>query len=111
MPANAVTLAAAQAEITNWKTYCTNKSISDRVIAVKIPMESITPLLEIENISGIRTYIGLPDASKMAGMHVFVVAIDSNGNDIIEDGEGNSMIMDFNSPCPATCDVNSPLFI
>lgn len=111
MPTNSVSLATAQADITNWKNYCIDKSLSNRVMAINIPRASLTPLLSMDTVVSIRAYIGLPNSSTMAGMHLFIVGVDSNGKDIIEDDDKQSLIMDFNAPCPLTCDLTSPLYI
>jgi hypothetical protein len=110
MSDNSVSLATAQAEITNWKDYCEDKGLNDRVKAHNIPLDSIVPLLSIEGITSIRAYMGLADKNTMAGMHLYFVAVDGEGNDIIEVDE-KSVILELTTPCPATCDVNSPLNI
>ncbi len=111
MSDNSVSLTTAQAQITKWKDYCEDKGLSNRVKAINIPLDSLTPLLDIEGVASIRAYIGLPNNTTMAGLHLFIVGVDSEGNDIITGEDEKSMIMDFNAPCPATCDVNSPLNI
>ena len=110
MPDNTVPLATAQEEITNWKNYCIAKSLSDRVKAINIPLNSLIPILEMQGVSGVRAYIGLAEDTTMAGMHLFIVGVDSDGADIVE-VNGKSAIYDLSLPCPNTCDSNSPLNI
>ena len=111
MSNNSVSLTTAQTAITNWYDYCGDKSLMSCVRAINIPLDSITPLLGTAGVSGIRAYIGLPDNSTMAGMHLYLVAVDSGGNDVIENSSTKqSMIMDFTTPCPSTCDTSSPLY-
>lgn len=111
MPNNSVPLTTAQTDITNWKDYCINNELADRVKAINIPLDSLTPLLNLAEVVSIRAYFGLPNSSTMENMCLFIVGVDADGKDIIVDNDNNSLIMDFTSPCPKFCDTTSPLNI
>ncbi|MGN7785613.1 hypothetical protein ACTJIJ_13875 [Niabella sp. 22666] len=72
-------------------------------------------------IDGIRIYLakgyaGLkPDNEEESDMHVLIVPVTKDGKDMLEapglsTHAGESTIFDFSSPCPATCDLDSPLY-
>lgn len=61
--------------------------------------------------SQFRVYFGLMDAAHNYKMRLFVVPVDDDGADVFPvDSDGNECVYDFNLPCPATCDVDSPLY-
>jgi hypothetical protein len=44
-------------------------------------------------------------------MRLFLVPVNSDGCDVLPIGTGGlKYVYDFNLPCPATCDVTSPLY-
>ena len=101
MPTNTITLATAQA----WaKTWLANPA--NTVKAHLIPQINITQLMAEANVQDIRAYVGIDDNGVT---RLMLVGVDANGNDLIDDSNGY-YIYDFTEPCPATCDVNSPLY-
>ncbi|MEO5643391.1 MAG: hypothetical protein ABIQ40_14675 [Bacteroidia bacterium] len=58
-----------------------------------------------------RVYFGLSPQDLDYKMRLFLVPVDDAGNDVLPlDADGNMCVYDFNAPCPATCDINSPLY-
>lgn len=70
--------------------------------------------------AGIRIYLAnknhKPGDTTSKDMHVLIVPVDVNGKDVLELPEflnnvtGGSAILDFSTPCPATCDQGSALY-
>ena len=101
MPKNTIDLATAQ----EWaKTWIANPDTT--VKAHLIPQDNITQLMASQDCQDIRAYLGM-DGDGVA--RLMLVAVDSNGNDLIDEAEGY-YIYDFTEPCPPKCDVNSPLY-
>jgi len=64
-----------------------------------------------------RAYIGLQTNELVTDLYkLFLVPIDIYGNDVIKKGKVDgypdeiSYVYDFNTPCPNTCNVSSPLY-
>lgn len=99
---------------TNWRTYFENldPTNTDYIRAFKIPKDVITALAAMTEADDYRVYFGTDDDTSIDAsyMKLMFVGIDSSGNDIIDDGNGNSLIYDFMNPCPPTCDGNSVLY-
>lgn len=71
-------------------------------------------------LKGVRTYFAIKptDHDLPDEVTALVVAVDMQGNDLINTGteiglgdEGGSEIYDFTAPCPSECDPESPLFV
>ncbi len=63
------------------------------------------------DISRVRVYLGISSEDEGSMVRLFLVPVDDNGKDVIPtDEDGNKRVYDFNLPCPATCDVTSPLY-
>lgn len=100
MPENTITLETAQKWAANWR------SNPDNVYAHLIPMIDFTKLSMEKDVANIRGYMGIDEKGKNKLM---LVGIDSNGKDLI-DSSKEQYIYDFTTPCPNTCDIDSPLF-
>lgn len=59
-----------------------------------------------------RVYVGKTNVTGFGDeWHLYLVPVTPAGVDVIPvDTEGMQYVYDFNSPCPATCDVSSPLY-
>lgn len=100
MAQNTITLATAQEWAGNWR-----KDQPDTVKAFLIPGSDISDLYNDILTKGgqdVRGYLGIDDKGEYK---MFLVAVDSNGNDLVNLG-----IYDMTTPCPPMCDVNSPLY-
>jgi hypothetical protein len=112
----------AVAWTTNWRNYISNIDPNPNYIkAFNVPMEDI---LELANNFGqtstsVRAYLAMESPGEISTLKIILVPIDSKGNDILSVPVGStesiaaaqqSSIFDFTSPCPNTCDVDSPLF-
>ncbi len=63
------------------------------------------------DISRVRVYLGISGEDQGSMVRLFLVPVNDEGKDVIPtDDEGNQRVYDFNLPCPATCDVTSPLY-
>lgn len=114
---HAVPLEEARTAIRNYRDSIKNTPLphlfgfliihADIFEALGIDPTGITPTYE-----KFRVYVG---QTEMAGMgiewHLYLVPVTPAGIDVIPvDNEGIQFVYDFNSPCPATCDVTSPLY-
>lgn len=82
-------------------------NLDDIVDALVIPgdKESILGMFKYKKM---RAYMGIEGLSA----HLYIVAIDEKGNDVIPEGEdGNRFVYDLTTPCPNSCDKSSPLYI
>ncbi len=114
-PEGTISLKEAMAYTTNWRTYIAPLAPNPNYIrAFYIPIVDITSLASFHNVEAVRAYIGLGTADDPATAKLILVPVADNGDDIIyapsPDPIPQSAMYDFTQPCPATCDLNSPLF-
>lgn len=109
-----ISLTDAQSLIQNYKNFISANNIPNPVYAFIIVHADIIHALEVDgevtaSFGRFRGYIGVdePDGN---GWRLLVVPVDINGDDVIPYSNGQAIVYDFNLPCPATCDVNSPLY-
>jgi hypothetical protein len=103
----------AATETAAWRTYDAQKfpNPADRINGFFIPIEDVNAAL-LNASTGVRVYLALKETgtSLQDRLHLYVVAVDANGNDILE-VQGNSVVYDATMPCPNTCgqanDLNS----
>jgi hypothetical protein len=91
----------------NW-TSAWRSANPNSIKAFKIDMQEVNDMLREVGVSSIRAYFGLDNGIEK----LVLVAVDANGNDIINptvDGHIISGTYDFSQPCPPTCDPSSPL--
>lgn len=98
--------------------------------AILIPIEDLMAIVnkyqtvdangDITNtLQGIRAYfaVKITDMAKPDDVTALIVAVDKEGNDIVNnpdtlaDEVDGSEIYDFTKPCPDQCDPSSPLFV
>lgn len=113
-PIKTIPLTEAQGLIRNYKDFIAANSIPNPVYAFLIVHADIMQALELDGTPGasferFRGYMGVDDPSG-SGWRLLVVPVDANGDDVIPYKAGQAIVYDFNLPCPATCDVNSPLY-
>jgi hypothetical protein len=92
----------------NWTTAWRNAN-ANSIKAFQINVDEINDMLLEAGTNSIRLYFGLDNGVEKLAL----VAVDANGNDIINPtvkGEQISGTYDFCNPCPPNCDTNSPLY-
>ena len=60
-------------------------------------------LLGLANCASIRIYFGMNVDSQVRAI---IVAVDSNGDDILPDGTNDALIVEEGRPCPTFCPLN-----
>ncbi|MBS4063909.1 MAG: hypothetical protein KGZ74_05085 [Chitinophagaceae bacterium] len=102
-------------ETENWRSIL-KPVMGDKVIrGFFIPIEDITAIANMHQVSGMRGYICLTDKNDFSSISFIVVPVDENNKDILTEKNGVSeeeisTIYDFTRPCPAFCDESSPLY-
>ena len=110
-----ITLAEGTALTTNWRNYISAIDANPNYIrAFNIPMVDITSLAKFTKCTSVRAYLSMVTPGDVSTLKVVLVPVDASGNDITGiPGAGDiteSTVFDFSSPCPQTCDIDSPLF-
>ena len=101
MADNVISLEKAQSWALRWR-----ENPSNIVKAFLIPHEDFAQLLARPSVDDIRAYVGVDDS----GTHkLMLVGVDKYGSDLI-DADKKEYIYDFTQPCPAYCDMKSPLY-
>jgi hypothetical protein len=100
---------------TNWRDYISVLDPgSEYIRAFNIPMEDIMELAKFTRCPSVRAYLSMAVPNDISSLKVVLVPVDDNNIDILSvpgpSGLTESSIFDFTSPCPKTCDINSPLF-
>jgi hypothetical protein len=106
-----VPVATAQNWIANWvlryQLAFPNVTDPQMLRGFRIPMTDVNHLLN--NIppntspNWLRVYLYLKDPCDLSSVGVLILAVDSDGNDIIGSDPNNSLIYDFTCPCPTEC--------
>lgn len=107
-----VPLPEAAAQTLNWRNFMisiTPEDPTQRVNGFHIPISDINNLLAYA-ASGMRVYFAMPGADPQppqpptqSTIHLYIVPVDANGNDILENEQGVSLIYDTILPCPNVC--------
>ena len=102
---DAISLDKAINDAANWRAIANTKlKGNDYIKAFLIPVVDFSEIL-CEGAVGIRAYLGsAADGSKK----LLLVGVDAHGKDMI-DYDNGEYVFDFTTPCPAMCDVDSPL--
>lgn len=91
-----------------WQTFLNANPDLQGTKALHFDMEDVQNLSN--KATGFRVYFGLrtddTGATKLDGM---IVGVDANNNDIVDITSPTSGIYDFAKPCPAFCDMASPM--
>lgn len=102
-------------ETKNWRKIL-NPIMGDKVIrGFFIPIEDLTAIANMHQVSGMRGYICLTDQNDFSSISFIVVPVDENNKDILSEKNGApdeeiSTIYDLTKPCPHFCDPDSPLY-
>jgi hypothetical protein len=104
---------------TKWRNYL-GKKMGENFRGFLIPFADIQDIMDIhkeKNIMGVRGYMSLADENNLSSLRFILVPVDSDGRDMLDihlegdtDDDVQSTIYDFTQPCPAFCDVKSPLY-
>lgn len=79
----------------------------DDIIESLIKKEYVEEVKTFFKYQKMRAYMGIDETSA----HLYIVAVDDEGNDIIPtDSHGHEFVYDLTTPCPNSCDTNSPLY-
>ncbi len=105
--ANPVPVTTASAETANWRTYI-DALTTTPIHAMLIPRADVQCAMTVAATGGIRVYGALKVANDPTSFHLYVVGVDSSGNDIVTVG-GNSAVYDNTSPCPPICSNTNAL--
>ncbi len=107
-----VDITKAAAETKAWRDFMATLPQVDQVNAYFIPIEDITNILQYAT-NGIRTYFAIRNDAQGANaqVHLYVVPVDANGNDMLwgPQGQSQSLIYDTTMPCPNVCGASNPL--
>ncbi len=112
-----ITLTDGVALTTNWRDYITKLDPNPNYIhAFNIPMSDINSLSKFTKCPSVRAYLAMTVPGDVSTLKIILVPVDVNNKDVTSipsateaDAEA-STIFDFTSPCPKTCDIDSPLF-
>ena len=112
---DSIPLAEGVTITTNWREYISALDPSPQYIrAFNIPMEDIKELAQFTKCPSVRAYLSMATAGDISTLKIILVPVDPNNNDVLSvpgpTGVDESTIFDLTSPCPQTCDINSPLF-
>jgi hypothetical protein len=110
----------ARAYTRNWREYNAVNTVNNLFklnemfpSAFTFDLSDVTPLVNDPRVAQVRVYFGYdqaePAPSPTSPMKVMLVGVDAEGRDLVNEGEGESGIYDFATPCPPTCDPASPL--
>ena len=112
-----ISLTKGVALTTNWRNYIAALDPNPNYIhAFNIPMEDINELAKFNNCPSVRAYLAMTVPGDVSTLKIILVPVDVNNKDITgipsasDASVTDSTIFDFTSPCPQTCDLNSPLF-
>lgn len=104
---NSVPVNLAAVQTSNWRDYMTQE-LADPNELIKgyfIPLDDLNDVMT-NAVNGARVYFALPQILPQAdirGLHLYIVAVDAEGNDILEGPNGESTVYDTTLPCPTMC--------
>lgn len=117
LPPKTVLLSDAITAIRNYRDSLAGMP-EPHVYAFLIVHDDIKQALEIKDESEMRyhrmrAYLGCDFENGVKNWHLYIVPVDLIlGIDIIpETADGIQYVYDFNTPCPKTCDITSPLYL
>lgn len=104
---NSVPVDLAAVQTSNWRDYMTElvQDPNDMIKGYFIPISDLTDVMQNAQ-KGARVYFALPEQGEevdIRGVHLYVVAVDEDGNDILENSNGDSLVYDTTVPCPNMC--------
>lgn len=114
---NTLSIIDAKTRIGEFKTQVQNTNWNSNIMKTCACHISHSDLenLKTLNVDGIRCYFGVRTDPKQRKEVLTLVIVgtrtllDGTHEDVLFDKNGNSAIFDFTTPCPDTCDPNSPL--
>jgi len=94
-PPKAIPLATAAIWTANWRERTEIQDINGYFI----PMEDIDEARSEAGITNMRGYLGINEEGEN---HLLLVGVDSKGNDMIDEANGQ-FVYDYTLPCPQQC--------
>ena len=115
---NTISLKTAKEWTKRWRTMESSYNAHQDCRAFNIPIKDLKEAIA-EGAASVRAYIGV-EKIKVEGENVFIeklmiVGVDANGKDMVSSKDGLTLddesgeIFDFSTPCPTTCDQDSPI--
>ena len=120
-PRNAISLEGAKKWAKRWRKKESKYNKHNDCRAFNIPKKDLIEVLNEDGVESVRAYLGVEKLrDKDTGKKYYVeklmfVGVDANGKDMISSSDGITLdngpldIYDFSTPCPTTCDNQSPL--
>jgi hypothetical protein len=117
-------LGEAEAAISHYVTQARDLGIPENMIvrSYTVKSDDVIAVLGVggdyrSRYSSFRAYLGLESNVMVTNLYkLFLVPIDVHGNDVILQGPTEEFpfnaqyVYDFNTPCPNTCNIDSPLY-
>lgn len=100
---NTISIETAQDWAKRWKD-AQGKNKTPQITAFLIPGLDVSEALKPEKAIDVRTYLGIDESDVP---RLIIVAVDKNGNDLIDEINGY-YIYDFTLPCPPKCNDLPP---
>lgn len=119
IPLNTISVKDAAGYTANWRELWGAFIHPENILrAFYFSLSDIKNIADMNNVAGVRVYVGLKDIHDASSVKLIMVPVSENeGNpDILyllggsADPESPTTIYDFTKPCPSFCDVNSPLY-
>ena len=91
----------AAAETAAWRSFIAGVTQNPNYLinGFFIPIGDITNTIQYA-VNGFRVYMGMRQDGTL---HLYWVAVDADGNDVIQDASQNSLVFDTTVPCPTCC--------
>ncbi|MBE2290313.1 MAG: hypothetical protein IAE95_12215 [Chitinophagaceae bacterium] len=102
-----VPVATAAADTAAWRTFIAGVTQDPNYLinAFFIPIGDISNTIQYA-VNGFRAYMGMREDGTL---HLYWVAVDADGNDVLEDSNNNSLVFDSTFPCPTCCGQSNAL--
>ncbi len=99
---NSIPVNMASQQTADWRAYNLAVAPNNIVNGFFIPINSVNgAMLNAQN--GLRVYGALAQTGDPSSLHLVIVGVDINGNDVLTNPDGSSAIFDFTAPCPLCC--------
>jgi len=105
---NSIPVNIASQQTADWRAYNMAVAPNNIVNGFFIPMDSVSSAM-LNAQSGLRVYGALTQSGNPSSLHLVIVGVDANGNDVLTNIDGSSAVYDFTRPCPDFCGVPNAL--
>lgn len=102
-----VPVSTAATETAAWRTFIGGVTQDPNYLinAFFIPIGDISNTIQYA-VNGFRAYMAMREDGTL---HLYWVAVDADGNDVLEDSNNNSLVFDSTFPCPTRCGQSNSL--